>query len=588
MGQDYSNTVHLTNVSVMDIKTIFRNLVTNHYMPDFQYGSRSLLSFQTLFHTTKYSYCCCTCAFEHEYLDYITDSGEIDEEMYKRVAQCILVGKCPHVDEAPKDYIVESGICGVHVAAAVGTEEVLDDYRVQSSFKRTRIFKLDPYAIVFIKNSVTTASMHSIVKFNHSPFSLYAERKGNLKDNRVIHMFNSEPAELIVLKGRLELLKMYLNVPERKFNLYSLAEAVRLTFQHKQLEKQEYFLQPDILSQFHREIARICADFAMVYNEPEALKKLIRHIKSVPVKVGYHKPLSFTAFPILSREECNDILFKNEIIPEKLTMKLLSEEGFPHLLNILEGEITRNEIVDRLNRIPGFSEVKLSLHWVELNWTTLHCSLARWQDKEAAILKTLLRLGADVNSTTSSAKYVEMTPLCSLLQHEVYLYFPCIRQIAEMLIYENPDLDLHASVVIDCVKKLPDLHTLHERQPEWSGDIIMDTREHGRNGHDKENFVFNFMVPCLIECGFPASRDTVRAIMADSWKEKIHPIVYEYLEHWLDTPRSLMLSCRDVLRKHFQGRSLHIFVAESAIPRSLKDFLLLKPLLKSAPRDLLD
>ena len=56
----------------------FRNLVANEYMRDFDYGKG--FSFQTVFYKTAYSYCCCPCGYEHEYMDYISDTGEINEE----------------------------------------------------------------------------------------------------------------------------------------------------------------------------------------------------------------------------------------------------------------------------------------------------------------------------------------------------------------------------------------------------------------------------------------------------------------------------------------------------------------------------
>lgn len=116
------------SILVMDKKSLFRNLVTNKYLPDFDYFTRSF-SFQTVFYLSPYSSHCCPCAFEHEYLDYIADSGEIDEDVYEKIVNCITDGKCPHVDAALYNYVTETKIYGIHIAAAVGTEEVVLGYR---------------------------------------------------------------------------------------------------------------------------------------------------------------------------------------------------------------------------------------------------------------------------------------------------------------------------------------------------------------------------------------------------------------------------------------------------------------------------
>ena len=64
----------------MDRTDAFRNLVTNKFMPDFDY--RDNFTFETVFHKTEYSYACCPCSFQHEFFTYISDDGTIDEEVY--------------------------------------------------------------------------------------------------------------------------------------------------------------------------------------------------------------------------------------------------------------------------------------------------------------------------------------------------------------------------------------------------------------------------------------------------------------------------------------------------------------------------
>ena len=82
----------------METRRIFRKLVTNQFscLEDFGYfGQR--FAFRTVFSKTSYSYCCCSCSFEHEYLGYLSDSGCINEHLYEKIVKSIVNGQCPHV-----------------------------------------------------------------------------------------------------------------------------------------------------------------------------------------------------------------------------------------------------------------------------------------------------------------------------------------------------------------------------------------------------------------------------------------------------------------------------------------------------------
>ena len=65
---------------------MLRNLVWNNYMPGYDYLNNKF-SFKTVFHNTSYSYCCCRCPFIHKYLDYITEDGGIDGDLFKQVSK---------------------------------------------------------------------------------------------------------------------------------------------------------------------------------------------------------------------------------------------------------------------------------------------------------------------------------------------------------------------------------------------------------------------------------------------------------------------------------------------------------------------
>ena len=142
----------------MEVSKVFRNLVTNTFMPEFDYAGYKF-SFKTVFHISDFDYCLCTCGYEHEYLEYISNSGKIDEILFEKIEQCISEGKCPHVDQVPQTFTKEAGIYGVNIAAAVGTWDAFANQSNQISHygriygKKSSLFSLGPYETAIYKNS---------------------------------------------------------------------------------------------------------------------------------------------------------------------------------------------------------------------------------------------------------------------------------------------------------------------------------------------------------------------------------------------------------------------------------------------------
>ena len=92
-------------MTTADTESVFRNLVNDIYMPNFDY-LETKFSFHTVFHKDLYSYCMCRCGYDHEQFDYISStSGKINEEKFYKVLKCILDGKCPHTSQVPKEYV---------------------------------------------------------------------------------------------------------------------------------------------------------------------------------------------------------------------------------------------------------------------------------------------------------------------------------------------------------------------------------------------------------------------------------------------------------------------------------------------------
>ena len=92
------------------------------------------------------------CGFEHEHIDYISRSAcqwEINKEMYQRILQCILDGKCEHADHVPQEYVEETRVYRIHIAVAAGTITALKEFRVwnmQPPVPAYRwLYQIDPY-----------------------------------------------------------------------------------------------------------------------------------------------------------------------------------------------------------------------------------------------------------------------------------------------------------------------------------------------------------------------------------------------------------------------------------------------------------
>lgn len=121
-------------------------------MPDYNYV-RDKISFRTVFYKAAYTYCCCACSFEHEYLDYLSDEGNINEAMYERMVNNVLNGECEHVKNVPEKYVKETYVFGIHIAAAVGTIQALENRSDTLSYRYGGIYLLSPLSNAVLKGN---------------------------------------------------------------------------------------------------------------------------------------------------------------------------------------------------------------------------------------------------------------------------------------------------------------------------------------------------------------------------------------------------------------------------------------------------
>ena len=90
----------------------------------------------------------------HEYLEYIRDGGAIDEPLYEEMVANVINGECKHVKGTPKEFLKETGLYGIHFAAACGTIEALRKQCVQNlAYFSTKLFSANPWTIAVAKHN---------------------------------------------------------------------------------------------------------------------------------------------------------------------------------------------------------------------------------------------------------------------------------------------------------------------------------------------------------------------------------------------------------------------------------------------------
>ena len=581
-----------------EVGRVFRNLVTNQYMPNFDYINTEF-KFQTVFHRSSYSYCICICGFEHEYLDYISDSGDVDEEIYQKVLESIINGECPHVNKVPQEFVKETMIYGIHITVAVGTRNALGIDKFNSPYPDIQygnLFNLDPYMMAIIKRKQVDTSIDVMKYFTATatpvfgPVLLIQAKRSRQDGTDTVCLEDFLPViQFCVRYKHIQLLKSYLHLDGLNMRIENDLE---YTFQHKLFDIQEILLQDKDIFLSSYETTKSCCKLAIICNQPMALKQLLKYLSyhtRGKTRSQYNKidctiatfMLSKTCYA-LGRLACKEILSEYgyyRLEPSEMTIS----DQVQILLDLLfeSNDYTKDLIIPSFKQIPNLSGY-MNIGGDHKKRTCLHrYNKHIWKHNKSQILKTILDFGASVNGTDTDGK----TPLTHLLSTLTYLcYHPNFRLSAELYIYENPEVALNKLAVYYGMQADEHLVYLQKNKtPVWqnlqmASEYIMDGQIHATFGHDDtDSFVFNFMSPLLIECGFPISIEAQGYL--ERRKENLHPTVVTYIQICLETPRSLALKCRDTLRNHHKGRKIHKFLEKSEIPEIIKDFILLKPLI---------
>ena len=593
----------------------FRNLVTNEYMRDFDYGKG--FSFETVFYQTAYSYCCCPCGYEHEYMDYISDTGEIKKETYDKIVKSISYGRCPHADDVPAEWLKETSVNGLQIALAVGSEQAvknhLDVDLSETSLSETGLYKLNIFAIAMIKNNYQHANFYyrlvvknnyqhanfyyrlvvknnyqhanfyyrlvvknnyqhanfyyRLVALHHNFYTNFIDRHLVLKPCRSIRvqsyikLTEVSHLEACVEKRDITLLKSILRESLDLLIVHdNLGEAFKYTVKNDLPELQDALLEYIELIKAAPVSLVLCIRSAIMYNQSRSLEKLMKYISSKTtdrrLRCKFSAPCT-----LLKRPNCKDVLSKYGLFQQE---ELSAGYQTAILLRLLKHfhEDFKDEIVTALKLIPNIKETAI-------NYLHLY---ANSNAEKPHVVKTIIELGV----YEDNAKSVSDT-ICNLPR--INVYDNNVRDTIKLVLSKNPDLRLMEEKLQSAIMIDADLPNWENSRP-CPREYQMDAVEHGIFGfdhvQDTNNFALNFIVPFLMECGLPVERKTLLKAL----EEPLHPAEVAYIKDYLCKPKMLTVASRDTLRKHFKGCSLHHFLENSGCPQKLKDIVLLKQLLQ--------
>ena len=562
------------------MREILRKLATNCNIEDFNYSTR--LGFQTVYYKPKYanSYCFCQCGLENECIGYIADNGTIVEHVFEKIVQSMIDGKCPHVtSNVPKEWIQETRVTAAHIAVAAGTklENEKDLRDVYLSYKKGQgIFKVDLYAIALLKKKFERVSYYylsvmesqldnRVILFcktlENSPYSVVIRTVPNM-----LALVQTGNQDLIaeVLKLKYNSLGKYINLKHTH-----LEEAIQYSWKNNLTEARETLLELRKFANNSGYSGYIVQHLKTVtmYDQGDVLEQFLKR----------NPPEHFLLLPceVLERPKCKEILSQYQK-PEET--EHLSNTAKTSLLVDLLGiylEEFKDEILKALKKIPN--------HCQECRkWLLSYICTKSTKPK---VLETVLALA--ISDYDDEGNDLVVKKLIKRLLGTGNLYNDSwTRETLKLLLQMNTSLeDLEHNVVAkalkinDMIYAYPDQEFEQFKQENFEEVYQADAKEHGIFGYDGKDFAMNFARPFLLESGFTIARQDLEMYL----RTELHPAERDYLLNYiqnLDRPKILAKSCRDTLRKYFQGLKLHKFLEMTSCPNVIKNYVLLNYLLK--------
>ena len=570
----------------------FRNMVTNQFMENVKYW-REKYSFLTVF--SKYAstlalgstYRCCSCAHDHEYLEYILDTGEVNEKLYDKEVKSLAIGKCHHADAVSKDQLVSTTITGLHIAAAVGTERAVKENlerccRYMSDYG---IFNLHPFDTAMVKKQTNICNLFVNYWLSHGAGYLYSPHMATVND-KSLHIQEVSRLEFCVRQANNQLLQTITTNLSKTSGFgekgirniqciltpsipnTGLAHALQLTMkyqlvplQHTLVQYMQLLNKYDILT---KEIRNDCLLSALMYNNHKLLEQMLKFLDLNGSNENTF--ISKCCTVLQNRKQCTNLLHHRRVIRP---VSMSKEEHIKTIFNLfcIFYNDFKNELKSLLESAPGIQHgfIKASL----LN----QIPSLRLYDHDifvAQIVLSIIELGT-TETLIHDAKFVVPQLREMLLNYSMYNLR--IRYAVELLIHENVEIDTEKVIMKDSMIPLD-----HKKGILYHYNT--DVEQHGVYSHNGEDLVLNYLCPFLLECGYDVPRRCLFDILMKKSDKESKLAEQAYINNYLDTPRSLLVCCRNSLRNHFRGRYIHRFVKASGCPQKIKDIILLKSLLR--------
>ena len=544
----------------MDIASDFRSLLSNQDCSDELYRRR--YAFKTVFYKSRYigTYCCCPCGFDNEFLNYISEDGEIIKEIYDKILHSIHDGKCSHVDNVPREFVKETSVYGAHIAAAVGTPEVFEQFREKNLFLKTSIFHLDPFMVGISKKNFSNLAQI---------YELYINSFGNIHSNTYNPLFiarkseNSTCANAIKVDGTsiiafclkhesLLLFKHKLEVP----GMTKLTEIVKYIRSNQQSEEIPREFLSFLLwfaegkNIFEHNFSTFCcqavSETVVATGHIKLVKQLLpMNFRALRGCIHLHEPhdtdygasvyLGQAAIIFDQLGSLNAICGKN-CNPDDFQMNHYS---LGELCSVLQKRkcqrvLSKHGIhTPKPENIPLIKKINILYHVMD---TVYNCDkqgienllkeLTKIGKYDRSILQSyikeswpidirIVRLLLELDARVVSVKAEKDTHLTDLLKRMRIWNFNGARAIVELLLSENFDWDSDKTVVVEGLKLDVDdertrLSSTHAPDVHLDGEYITDSKLHcSFKNNAPETLPLEFYGPLLIECGFPYTKDLV-------------------------------------------------------------------------------
>ena len=597
----------------MDIRQEFRNLATNKYMQDFNY--RKWYGFQTVFYESSYSYVCCPCGFQHEFLDYRDYNGNINEEVIEKVIKNIEAGKCPHVGNVPKTWVRDTGLTALLIAAGVGTEPTQFTQRTLllstprlSEHIQAGLLKQNLYQIAFNKKSYKSCRYYFqhyindyvLNHYMHYPLlvnGFFSETIPKLYKpikTAEIYQVSHEPClEAFVRSGNKSLLETALGLTAEFGDRIQIrycreSEAFHYMVKHNLTEFVELFLEY-VKQTNDPSLTEYCKRYGKIYYQSKTLNSMLEEtLPQINPKESSRDRINILKKQNRCRKKLRDKANEQQF-PQALDNNLRNgststESDFKEMIEVLDEfyEDFKSEIIAALKQITN---VKVECrNYIDKQLTYIA--------KKPHLLKIFLDLGVYNTDSTTATEYRVLIRIVENLN----MYTCCVRDTIALLVRACKDLELLVDIVPFGLSQ--DICTWG-MDPERAVSRVYraDVKEHGLFVSENCDFALNFAVPFLLECGIPAPRHALEgALKADlhpagnvyiymyskSKKplqaryacksvEGLYQDRYAYIEEFFDKPKPLQIICREVLHTYHKGARIDYFMEQSRCHKKLKN-----------------